>query len=129
LGNIENYEEVCFDEYDYDKKEGTISTLTDSMVWMTMLVDMGQITEKNWEEFFLRTQIWERLNGSMMVKFVEGEQVHIYITPQDVKNYIGLSTNVAYLSDAKFRKKIWDFTLMANAKEELNRKVKETVDV
>ena len=47
-----------------EKAKNTEWALAESLIWMTMSVGFGGITEKNKEEFFARTIIAERLHGA-----------------------------------------------------------------
>lgn len=64
--------------------------ITDAIVWHTLGIDMGEITEANWPEVAARIRFNEKLIGAMCTH--QGEEY--YITPEDVKRRIGLSTNV-----------------------------------
>ena len=57
--------------------------ITHSMVWMTMVLDMGIITEKNWKEFYARSKLYAQL--------AEEEP---FFKLEDVHRRIGLRTNV-----------------------------------
>ena len=55
---------------------------TQSIIFTTMSVGLGEITEKNWMEFYARMNIIERLGN------------YTPIPPERVKEHIGLRTNV-----------------------------------
>lgn len=76
-----------WEELDWDKKE--------SLVFATMAVDMGEITEKNYEEFFKRYAM-----------FCSAADQQRYLTLEDVKRGIGLHTNVSTTTPAAFRKRL-----------------------
>lgn len=75
--------------------EGNIKPLTNSMIWATLYVNMREITEENAEEFFVRLQLCFRLTKSG----------NSDITLEDVKNHIGLKTNVPEKTWNEFVKK------------------------
>jgi hypothetical protein len=96
--NIKN----CKDLEEIKSKEewGTTNTL----IWLTIPVGLGNITEDNWKEFLFRIRVMEKLSGPFLHQFIpntdppedgKGTQVPIYFTPKMVKKRIGLYTNVS----------------------------------
>lgn len=67
----------------------------ESLIFATMAVDMGEITEKNYEEFFKRYAM-----------FSSAADQQRYLTLEDVKAGIGLRTNVSTTTPAAFRKRL-----------------------
>ena len=90
LTKIENREEVCWekDENGNDK----LNPVTESLIWLTMGIGMGSITEENEFAFYSR--------------IADTKRVEVPITPADIHQHIGLTTNVSKESDASFRKRI-----------------------
>jgi hypothetical protein len=79
------------------------------LVIMTMSIDMGSITEKNWTEFYRRVNAMERLMGAhRRRKNDEDEWENVYFTPAEVKAHIGLQANVAKTTDAQWRKRLME---------------------
>lgn len=77
--------------------------VTKAIVFRTMLTNMGEITEKNYEEFYTRIALCDRLFGSLIgLTDEDGEMKDYFITLADVKRRIGLETNVPEQSKAKF---------------------------
>ena len=77
--------------------------VTKAIVFRTMLTNMGEITEKNYEEFYTRIALCDRLFGSLIgLTDEDGEMKDYFITLADVKRRIGLETNVHEQSKAKF---------------------------
>ena len=74
--NVKNADTVMFDE------DGMMYPDTQSIIFTTMSVGLGEITEKNWLEFYARMRIIEKLGGFTP------------IPSQRVKEHIGLRTNV-----------------------------------
>jgi hypothetical protein len=73
---------------DYKKMQETESGITDAVIWLTMAVGLGEITEKNVEEFARRAALVQMLNGSWLVR-------GIYVTEDMIRRRIGLHTNVS----------------------------------
>lgn len=95
LEPIENYESTCYDD------TGMMRPVTHSLIYATIVVGLGEITEKNAEEFYARLNCWERLNGTYM-RNAEGP---IFITPAEVRAHIGLKTNVPNETPTQFVKR------------------------
>ena len=77
------------------------------LVILTMTIDMGTITEKNWTEFYCRVNAVECLMGAQRRrKNDHGEWEDVFFTPAEVKAHIGLRSNVCKTSDAQWRKRL-----------------------
>jgi hypothetical protein len=72
-----------------------------AIIWATMGVGMGTITEKNWREFVVRWIAIERAGGWGNQAAENPRQV-----AEVVHNAIGLTTNVSKESNAKFAGKL-----------------------
>lgn len=69
--------------------------LTEAVIWMTMVVDLGRITVTNAVEFATRVRIYERQFGPSVRKRDESGVMQPYeITLADIERRVGLSTNV-----------------------------------
>jgi hypothetical protein len=69
-----------------------------ALVWGTMLIDMGEITEGNWKEFYVRVHyIQQHVTPLRSDKKT--------IKPADVQRWIGLKTNVITSTRAAFVKR------------------------
>lgn len=85
LSQIENYKELDF---------GTIQHMT----FGCLFVGLSGITEENAPEWYARMVIVEQLEGPLRRRGSEP----VRTTPEEVKRYIGLSTNVSTETRAKF---------------------------
>ena len=68
----------------------------DALIFSTMAVDMGEITEKNYEEFFKRY--------AMFCAAIEQERS---LKLEDVRKGIGLRTNVSTTTPAAYKKRLY----------------------
>lgn len=93
--DIANWDEIVSDPFDTDK----ISPVTNNLIWMTMAIDLGEISEKNYHEFWWRTRLLQRLDGPELT-FSDG--VEMRLTEQDIRDHIGLKTNVIDLPRKKW---------------------------
>lgn len=100
LEDIKNYKEVCWIDNDDDTRR--LSTVTETLIFATMAVRLGSITEANADDFYARLKIIERLDGPFMYKIEDGERKDMLFTPEDVQAHIGLACNVTSESFAKF---------------------------
>lgn len=66
--------------------------ITDAIIWATMAVDIGEIKESNYEEFYARLKMVEKVYGGRPYQ----------ITLADLKRRIGLGTNVITTTPAAF---------------------------
>lgn len=100
---IKDYETTCYVDADELDADGTplrrLNPVTNSLVWSTISVKLGAITEANADEFYARYKFCERLDGP----FLTGAGGKPYrLTPEDVQAHIGLTCNVVNESRAKF---------------------------
>ena len=107
--DIKDYESVCWIEADWtDDMRGikpgdkVLNPVTDALIWLTMVVGIGTITEKNASEFLARVRIFEGLNGPMLTRLINNEIVDQPITAADVAAHIGLHTNASKNTKTEF---------------------------
>ena len=119
ISEVKNNDEI--------KADGMPWVITETMIWYTMAVDMGEITEENYEEFFQRVSIWEMIHGAGMHKRNTETDEHedVYITLEDVERRIGLNTNVSNRDREEWGERITEI-LFDRAKRELRKQQKET---
>lgn len=86
-------------------KDGRI--VCDALIWCTIICGFHSITEQNWKEVYLRIHAYEKVAGPFIQKRMNKKTVGRWITPEDVYNWIGLSTNASSLSLAKFKQRVW----------------------
>jgi len=82
--------------------EGKEWGITNSLIWATMSVDMGEITETNYVEFYARLKAVEATFGAI-ANSPDGDY---FFTLEDVKKRIGLTTNVSNKTISQFFKKL-----------------------
>ena len=103
LGNIANYKEVC---YTGEPGQRKMSGVTHALIFVTMSVDIGHITEKNYLEFYTRAKFVAALFGSNLMEADEHEEYKgRNFTLEEVRAHIGLGTNVAEKTRAHFVKR------------------------
>jgi len=91
---VSNHEKVCFvgskETNDLDYTEATRN-----LAWTSMAIGIGEITEKNYLQVYFRHAFLYQVND-----------IKCPITLQDVKNNIGLKTNVSYETKGKWKNRI-----------------------
>ena len=97
--NIEKCEKL-----DFIKSDRLEKLKTEVIIWSSLIINITQITKKNYKEFYYRLNVYERLTYTGLR---DNEGNDYYITLEDVKNRIGLYTNVGNISDTKFLKNIY----------------------
>lgn len=81
--------------------------VTDAMIWLCLLVGMPGVTEKNVDKFTARVLAYQGANGG----YLDGPDGSVWITGEDVRNHIGLRTNVPLENDSKFYAKLYRMSL------------------
>lgn len=118
LSKVANYRTTCYEtiedtperlealvnaEWAYEGDDRThairLNPVTSVLIFATMSVMMGSITEKNWQEFYARLYMRETALGAMMR---DGAGLPVKVTPEQVRAHIGLTTNVRVESAGKF---------------------------
>lgn len=103
LDKIEDHKNVCYIGSEDDPDGVHIQPLTRSLIFLTLNVGIGEITERNADEFYARLHIIERIQGASTR--LGGEEV--YTTPQEVRAHIGLRTNVPTETRARWAKRMF----------------------
>jgi len=75
-----------------------------TIIILTITVGINNITEENHLQFYNRVNLIEKLYGPLFYKSTSKKPVAKYVTVEDVKRMIGLKTNAANISKAKFLK-------------------------
>ena len=65
--------------------------VTNAVIWNTMFVDIGAITEQNVDEFWYRTRLLQLISGAEL-RGTDGTEA--FLTRQDIRDHVGLRTNV-----------------------------------
>ena len=97
--NIKNFQSVCRND------DGSFSEETELLIFYTMNLGMGLITESNVNKFILRFRMYEVLFGMSKWRNVDGERINA-ISDTLIRKHIGLRTNASKISDAEFNKKM-----------------------
>lgn len=97
LSKIENYESVCFEETPEGRRKRPV---TEALIFHTIGTGIGEITEETLAEVYARINAREKLHGAMVTNPVINHDNEVvgwepyFITEEDVRQHIGLTTNV-----------------------------------
>ena len=119
--NIKNFSSVSRND------DGSFSEETELLIFYTMNLGMGLITESNVDKFILRFRMYEVLFGMSKWRNVDGERINA-ISDTLIRKHIGLRTNASSISDAQFNKNMLK-QLVREAEatsENMNRREEET---
>lgn len=77
--------------------------VTDSLVWLSLSIDLSEIKESNIDEWVWRVAVAQRTNDLGTLQSIDET---FYISREDIENHIGLSTNVSRRSRKDFINKV-----------------------
>jgi len=81
---------------------GEITSVLNSLIWITMSIGISSITEKNWEDFYTRMKLLGVDRN--LLRIDENGSPTIPISAEDVRDHIGLMTNASTMTKAEFLK-------------------------
>lgn len=103
LSGIQDWQNVCFEDWNVKTGKGTLSDVTNNLIWACLLLDMGGLKdeaaalEMAWRFNFVKAL------GETYWKVWDGEEDHAWWpSADDLRRHIGLRTNVSQLSRTKF---------------------------
>ena len=76
----------------------------DAVIWLTMAIGMGEITDKNEAEFYARIHSLELLGGAFII---DDNKEPRFIQPSEIHALIGLETNVSTATASQFAKLLY----------------------
>ena len=100
VGNVHNWKNYCYIKVQ-DEKTGEeydeYSPATKYLAWGSMGIGIGEITEKNYKEVYLR---------HLFITKLSAYSNEMPVTLEDVRKNIGLKTNVASETKSKWLNRI-----------------------
>lgn len=106
LGSIKNYKFVCYiGEEGSDERR--MNPVTETLIFGTMAVGLGGITDKNVDEFAARFRVMEKIHGAFLYKFNEDVREDWFLSDEDFIAHIGLACNVTNETRAKWASRIF----------------------
>lgn len=88
VSKIENNKEVCFTG---EGENRCLDPVTNTLIWYTLCLGIGEISEKTVDEFYIRMNLFDRLSTGPMHWEAAGYRS---ITLEELRQHIGLHTNV-----------------------------------
>jgi len=104
--NIKDYKNVVWiaDPTEANPDQVRMNPVTEVLIFGTMSVGLGSITDKNVDEFAARFRIIEKVHGPMLV---DGEGKHRFVTDEEFTAHIGLVCNVSNETRAQWARRIF----------------------
>lgn len=84
VSHVLRHEQMCY------RDDGSLNPITEALIWKTLSVGIGEITEANAAEFIARLAIIEAIDGFVIFEEGKGRP----ISEEEVVAHIGLRTNV-----------------------------------
>lgn len=105
--NIKNYKDLWVPSTEGRVK---LNQLTETLIFATMTIGMGSITEDNWKEFYSRCVILETgcYKNQIPVDTLEPVWKWEIVSPEDIYRHIGLVTNAPKMTKAQFAKHAYE---------------------
>jgi hypothetical protein len=100
--NIDNYKQVCWIG-EGDKRR--MNPVTETLIYGTISVGLGSITDKNVDEFAARFRIIEKVHGPFLIK--DGDKPW-HLSDEDFIAHIGLSCNVSNETRAQWASRLFN---------------------
>ena len=112
LSGIKDSKDMCWvqdEDGNKDDKNYYLHPVTNSLIWATLIIGMGSITEKNHKEFHLRCLDLQKADGYQpLTEISDGDGELRTFTYEEVKAHIGLKTNVTFIGQAKWRHMVYE---------------------
>lgn len=105
IGDVDDFEQIKSDEE---------WPVTEALIFATMAVGIHHITESTVDEFVRRLSMWQEVAGGMLWQYGE----NWFITEDDVRRRIGMSTNASSRTKTEFKNMILEH-IEDNAKSKL----------
>lgn len=84
-------------EFDYRKGDRIMNPVTRALIWSTLGVGIGKLTEDNLAEFAFRMKVTDGLYGKpVQEKQPDGSWKARAFTLDELRAHVGLSTNVSF---------------------------------
>lgn len=130
IEDVKDYKNVCWldDPENPGSEDRILNPITDALIWHTMAVGIGQITEDTVEEFYNRSRLYTQFFGGFVRSYNEETEKYESrpFTATEINDHIGLSTNVSYESPSEWRNRIWKFEIgKFNFERALEKETKE----
>jgi hypothetical protein len=123
LTKIENSQELCYTEARDDEGEVEMNPetgepfyrlqpLTEALIFATMTVDLGEITEANYEEFWWRLQLYAvTTDHHLLIRHAtddDGNETTEGYDPtlEEIRQHVGMKVNVCDTTTAKYMTKL-----------------------
>jgi hypothetical protein len=100
LRDIANHKEVCWLG---EGEERRLNPITDALIWYTLALDIGDLSDANLDEFVFRMRTYDRLFRPLLIG---PDREDRRLTYAEVKAHVGLRTNVSQVTRSKWMKRM-----------------------
>lgn len=95
----DNLDELYIKAKEFGEEYDDVNPETKMIIFSTMAIGIGNLSEENAPEFYGRFKVLEKLDDFYLTAYSrDGQIVKNYITPAIVHKHIGLVTNVSWES-------------------------------
>ena len=101
VSQVKDYKTLCTDPHDSKKWH----PVTNCLIHKTMAVDLGDINERNVDEWWYRVRLLQLLDGPDF-EFNDGQK--FCLTYRDIKAHVGLRTNVTTKARTYWLKRLFN---------------------
>jgi len=98
FSGVSNYTEVTTDPNDSERWH----PVADALVWLSMICGYGSITSKNVETVTKRIMAYQAVTAA----YRSFHKEPVYITHEDIRRFIGMTTNASTMTDAQWLKRL-----------------------
>lgn len=99
---VHNHERVTTDPTDPNKWH----PVADALVWLSMICGFDEITEKNCDKVADRVLGFQKATSPYLCRLVNGKRVDVLVTPDDVRRFVGMTTNAPTMTDSQWLKRL-----------------------
>lgn len=85
----------------------TLTTMAEGMIWSTMAIDIGDLTDKNLDEVVWRLNFLISIDRSVLRKHSAG-QAYAFYSRDEIRPFVGLRTNVSTKTRKAWLKSVFD---------------------
>ena len=96
MKKVHDIEELHSSDYEW--------AVTESIIFSTMAIDLGSISDSNLDEWQFRIAVYQNLHGAIMR--IDGKP--FYVTMAHIERRVGLKVNVVDIPRSKWIKKVTD---------------------
>jgi len=105
VSNVEDFKNYCWKPTD---KEGevTLNPDTEMLIWASLAIGLGKITEDNVNEWRFRMLVKERIDQPIGYRFEKTKRIPYTPSIETIRRHIGLTANVGNIVRTTWMKQV-----------------------